>query len=151
MNRWLFYLSILVLIVMAVAVHNGGSVTADPPAQPDLLSDLIAAGQDYTLQTAMRGGRMVYLGVGGAIDGVVNPELTAQTGTGVRVTVVNGDGMAHDFSIADFGIKTPLVSAKGSTTEIVFAVVEGQEGSYDYFCTISGHRQAGMAGKFIIR
>lgn len=151
MKLGLLYLFILFLIAVVVVGRSARPVTADPPAQPGLLSDLIAAGQDYRLQTAMRDGRMVYIGVGGAIDGVVNPDLTAQASTRVRVTVVNGDGMAHDFFIAQLGVKTPLVSAKGSTTGVVFAVAEGQEGAYDYFCTISGHRQAGMAGKFVVR
>src|SRR5690606_10192788 len=102
-------------------------------------------------QTTMRDGRMVYVGVGGEIDGLVNPELVVHAGTRLRVTLLNGDGMAHDFSIGELGIKTPLISAKGSTAEVVFAVTEGQEGTYDYFCTVSGHRQAGMAGKFVVR
>lgn len=151
MNRWLFYLSILVLIVMAVVVRNGRLVTAEPPARPGMPTGLIEVAQDYVLQTALRAGRMVYVGVGGDIDGVVNPDLTARADTRVRVTLVNGDGMLHDFSIADFGIKTPLSGVKGSTTEVTFFVNEGQEGTYDYFCAVSGHRQAGMAGKFVVR
>jgi nitrite reductase (NO-forming) len=151
MQRGLLYLLILFLIVGVVAVRNDRHVAADPPAQPGMASGPIAAGQDYTLQSAMRDGRMVYVGVGGTIDGVVNPELSAQAGTRARVTLVNGDGMAHDFSIGGLGVKTPLISAKGSTTEAIFSVMAGQAGTYDYFCTVSGHRLAGMAGKFVVR
>jgi len=99
----------------------------------------------------MRDGRMVFVGVGGAIDGVVNPELTAQAGETVRVTLINGDGMPHDFSIAGLGIQTPLLTAKGATADVVFSVTQAQAGTYDYFCTVSGHRQAGMAGKLVVR
>jgi plastocyanin len=59
--------------------------------------------------------------------------------------------MSHDFFIDDLGVKTPLIKAKGSTTEVVFSVSAGLEGVYEYFCTVSGHRQAGMAGKFVVR
>ena len=35
---------------------------------------------EYTLQTEMANGQMVYKGVGGGIDGFTNPTLTAQVG-----------------------------------------------------------------------
>jgi nitrite reductase (NO-forming) len=150
MKRGLLYLSILILIVLMVTARNAGSAATDPAARPATPSEPVAA-QEYALQTAMRDGRMVFVGIGGEIDGVVNPDLVARVGTRVRVTLLNGDGMPHDLSIAELGIKTPLISAKGSATGVSFSVTEGQEGTYDYFCTVSGHRQAGMAGKFVVR
>jgi nitrite reductase (NO-forming) len=154
MKRELLYLTTFVLLVLLVLVVAGGNipfVTADPPARPEAPSEPVAADQEYALVTAMRDGRMVYVGVGGEIDGLVNPELVVHAGTRLRVILHNGDGMAHDFSIGELGITTPLISAEGSTAEVVFAVTEGQVGTYDYFCTVSGHRQAGMAGKFVVR
>lgn len=150
MKRGILYLSILILIILIITARNARSVTADLAAPPGTLSGPVPA-QEYALQTAIRDGRMVFVGIGGEIDGVVNPELVARFGTHVRVTLINGDGMPHDLSIAELGIKTPLISAKGSETGVSFSVTEGQEGTYDYFCTVSGHRQAGMAGKFVVR
>jgi len=34
--------------------------------------------------------------------------------------------------------------------EIVFTVGKNQSGTYPYFCTVPGHRQAGMEGKLIV-
>ncbi len=48
--------------------------------------------------------------------------------------------MLHDFSIEGLGVQTPLLSAKGATTDIVFCGA-AQAGTYDYYCTVSGHRQ----------
>jgi nitrite reductase (NO-forming) len=43
----------------------------------------------YTLRTGIADGRMVYIGVGGAIDGKVNPPLTATEGQVVQLTIIN--------------------------------------------------------------
>ena len=151
MRQVLLTVSVLALIVLVGSGLNAHFVTADPPAQPEPAVEPASLGQEYTLETAMRDGRMVYVGAGGAIDGVINPELTTQSGESVRVTLINGDGMLHDFSIEGLGVQTPLLSAKGATTDIVFSATQAQAGTYDYYCTVSGHRQAGMAGKFVVR
>jgi nitrite reductase (NO-forming) len=139
-------LSWLVITIAAAAILvaagcSGSRVAADA-ATPEVA---------LMLQTGMADGRMVYVGVGGAIDGQINPELEVESGSRVRITVTNGDVMAHDLAVPAFGAKTPIISAHGSEAEISFLVKEGQEGTYDYFCTIAGHRQAGMEGLLIVR
>ena len=89
--------------------------------------------------------------IGGDIDGQINPDLEVEVGSRVRITVTNGDGMAHDLTIPAFDAKTPLISARGSEAQTTFLVTEGQEGTYDYFCTLAGHRQAGMEGRLFVR
>lgn len=150
MKRVLLTVSVLAAIFVVVGL-SAQLVTADPPAQAVAASEPLAIGQEYTLQTAMRDGRMAYVGVGGTIDGLVDPDLIAPAGEPVRVTVVNGDGMPHDFSIDGLGIKTPMLSAKGATADVLISAPNAHAGTYDYFCTVSGHRQAGMAGKFVVR
>lgn len=105
---------------------------------------------DFTLQTSMVDGRMAYVGRGGDIDGIVNPDLVVHAGAAVRVTVINGDGMPHDLSIPDLGLRTSLINNKDDSAELSFTVSETQEGTYAYFCTVSGHRQAGMEGKLLV-
>ncbi len=94
---------------------------------------------------------MVYVGVGGDIDGQINPDLEVEAGSRARITLINDDGMAHDLSVPAFGAKTPIISAHGSEAEVAFTIKRGQEGTYDYFCTLAGHRQAGMEGRLIVR
>jgi nitrite reductase (NO-forming) len=129
----------LLSILLALAV---GSCRAQLPAPP-------AADVEFTLATALRDGRMVFVGVGGEIEGVLNPELSVDAGEIVRVVIVNGDGMAHDFAIPALGVQTGLTTAKGQTTDVVFQA--GEAGAFTYFCTVSGHRQAGMAGTVMVR
>jgi nitrite reductase (NO-forming) len=53
-------------------------------------------GLRYTLRSGIAEGRMVFIGVGGSIDGQVNPLLSAAEGQAVQVTLINGEGAEHD-------------------------------------------------------
>jgi nitrite reductase (NO-forming) len=93
---------------------------------------------------------MVYVGVGGEIDSVVNPDLIVQPGSSVVITLLNGDGMQHDLVIPDFDFQTPLVNKKDDKVGVVFEVDADSSGTYPYFCSVAGHRQAGMEGKLFV-
>lgn len=105
---------------------------------------------EFTLETLAKSGKLLYIGVGGEIDGVINPDLTVHPGEVVRVILVNGDGMAHDLFVPDWDVKTEYVSKIGEKAEIVFEVGTMQPGTYVYYCTFPGHRQAGQEGKLIV-
>src|SRR5262249_5074794 len=64
----------------------------------------------YTLRSGIAEGRMVYLGVGGAIEGKVNPVLTAAEGQFVQLTLINGEGAEHDIVFPDQDSKSPRVT-----------------------------------------
>lgn len=104
----------------------------------------------FTLETIANEGKLAYLGIGGDIDGVVNPDLIVQPGSVVKITLVNGDGMPHDLFLPDFDAKTAYVTKIGGQTELVFEVGDVQPGTYVYYCTVPGHRQAGQEGKLIV-
>jgi len=55
----------------------------------------------YTLRTGISQGRMVFLGARGAIDGKVNPVLSAAQGQIVEITLINGEGAEHDIVLPD--------------------------------------------------
>ena len=105
---------------------------------------------EFNLQTSLVGGRMVYLGVGGDIEGVVNPDLIVPGDVTVRVNLSNGDGIPHDLSFPDFNATSALVTSMGKTTTMSFDVKADQIGTYAYFCTQPGHRQAGQEGQLIV-
>jgi uncharacterized cupredoxin-like copper-binding protein len=105
---------------------------------------------EFTLVTAVGNGRMSYVGRGGEIDGVTNPDLLVKQGDTVRIILKNGDFMQHDLYIPDFDVKTPPVVANGDRVELVFEVKGQPAGVYAYFCTFPGHRQAGQEGKLVI-
>jgi nitrite reductase (NO-forming) len=102
----------------------------------------------YTLRSGIAEGRMVYVGVGGAIDGKVNPVLTAAEGQVVELTLINGEGAEHDIVFPDQSAKSPRVTGKGASTTIAFRAEK--TGDFIYFCSVPGHQLAGMQGQFIV-
>ena len=91
---------------------------------------------------------MVYIGVGGSIEGKVNPVLTAAEGQVVELTLINGEGAEHDIVFPDQSAKSPRVTGKGSSTTIAFRAAKA--GDFIYFCSVPGHQLAGMQGQFIV-
>jgi len=127
--------SLFLILAIALTACAGGSENAN-------------AGRTlkYALKTATVDGKMVYIGVGGGIDGVQNPTLIATTGDTVEVTLTSGDGTEHDIAFTDFGVASEHVIGQGKSVTVSFLVDKG--GDFSYHCTLPGHREAGMEGKF---
>jgi nitrite reductase (NO-forming) len=102
----------------------------------------------YTLRTGIAEGKMVFLGVGGSIDGKANPILTAAEGQIVQLTLINGEGTEHDIVFPNQDAKSPRVNGKGASTTIVFRATKS--GDFIYFCSVPGHQLAGMQGQFLV-
>jgi nitrite reductase (NO-forming) len=102
----------------------------------------------YTLRSGIAEGRMVFIGVGGAIDGKANPVLTAAEGQIVQLTLINGEGAEHDIVFPDQDAKSPRVTGKGASTTIAFRAAKA--GDFLYFCSVPGHQLAGMQGQFLV-
>jgi nitrite reductase (NO-forming) len=122
---------------------------AAQPAPGAAMSSYIP-GIRYTLRSGIAEGRMVFIGVGGTIDGQVNPMLSAAEGQLVQVTLINGEGAEHDIVFDNQGPagSSPHVFGKGASTNIAF--VASKAGDYLYYCSVPGHRLAGMEGQFLI-
>ena len=101
---------------------------------------------EYALQSSMEDGKMLFTGVGGGIDGAINPTLSANVGDVVKVTLSSGEGVEHNISFPDFNATSENVVGKGSSTTLEFTVDKG--GSFSYLCSVAGHKEAGMVGKF---
>jgi nitrite reductase (NO-forming) len=99
----------------------------------------------FTLRSGVAEGRMVYLGVGGDINGKVNPTLVVHEGETVQVNLVNGEGAEHDVVVDDFAARTDHVVGKGASSTMSFSAAK--TGEFFYYCSIPGHRQAGMQGR----
>lgn len=102
----------------------------------------------FTLKTNIVDGKMVFVGVGGDIDGVTNPDLYVEPGAVIEIHLVNGDGALHDWAVPQLGAATEQVAGKDKETVLLFKA--GVTGSYAYYCTVPGHRQAGMEGRLIV-
>lgn len=132
-------------------VDSSGQLAEEEPADTITEADQESAPApdvEYTLRTGGGEGSLAFIGVGGDIDGVTNPTLNALPGDVVKITLVNADGILHDISIEEFNIKSDDVQTQGETASITFTVES--EGEYIYFCSIPGHRQAGMFGSLIV-
>ncbi|RPJ19699.1 MAG: nitrite reductase, copper-containing [Chloroflexi bacterium] len=135
----------LMSLLMAISVLLSACASANASAA-ESQSNSTGKVIEYTLTTGMADGKMAFLGVGGGIDGVVNPALSANVGDTLKITLSSGEGVEHDISFPDFNATSDHVVGKGSSTTLEFPVDKG--GSFLYYCLIAGHRQAGMEGKF---
>ncbi|MGH6720073.1 MAG: copper-containing nitrite reductase [Alphaproteobacteria bacterium] len=123
---------------------------SDAPAMIDMAVPAgYIANVKYTLRTGIADGRMVFIGFGGAIDGLVNPELAAVEGDVVQITLINGEGAEHDIVLGESVVTSQHVVGKGSSTTVAFRAKSA--GTLWYFCSLPGHRQAGMEGRVAIK
>ena len=134
----------------AAAAKPAAAAPAAASGQPAAARPSITYMSDakYTLRSGIAGGKMVFIGVGGTIDGKVNPILTAVEGQVVQVTLINGEGAEHDIVFPDQDARSPRVVNKGASTSIVFRATKA--GDFNYYCDVPGHRLAGMEGQFLV-
>lgn len=102
----------------------------------------------FTLRTSIAAGKLVFIGTAGELDGQLNPDLRVPEGAVVQINLVNDDGATHDIAVPQFHAKSDEISAKGSATAIVFRA--NKNGTFEYLCTLPGHKAAGMFGKIIV-
>ncbi len=67
----------------------------------------------FRLRTALAEGKLAFVGVGGPIDGVVNPTLRVNEEEVVQVDLLNDDGIDHDVTFPDFDAATERVAQRG--------------------------------------
>jgi nitrite reductase (NO-forming) len=132
----------------AAAPPAPAAPSAAPTQQSPQGATAYLADAKYTLRSDIAEGRMVYIGVGGAIDGKVNPVLTAAESQVVQLTLINGEGAEHDIVFPDQDAKSPRVTGKGASTTIAFRAAKA--GDFIYFCSVPGHQLAGMQGQFVV-
>lgn len=102
----------------------------------------------FTLQTHIGSKGMTFLGVSDHIDGVDNPTLHVPLNSVVQITLIDGDGAEHDIAIPKFNVLSNHVVGARASTVVVFRA--DKAGRFYYFCTLPGHRQAGMQGVLVV-
>jgi putative membrane-bound dehydrogenase-like protein len=127
------------LMLVSVGYAISGAHTEGPTQTPAAQRAPGGIDREYKLETTILGFR----GLEGAIDGVRNPTLTALTGETVRITIVNGELMVHDIAIEKLGVKSAQILDRGVSTSVTFVA----KASDTYYCTVPGHREAGMQGR----
>src|SRR6185503_6352052 len=137
MKNTIKLLGFLAMIMLLITACSGAAEKQDAGAGKTV---------EYSLTTGMVDGQMAFIGVGGGINGVKNPTLSANVGDTLKLTLTSGEGVEHDITFPDFNATSEHVVGKGKSTTFSFLVDKG--GSFKYNCLIAGHREAGMEGKF---
>ncbi len=76
--------------------------------------------------------------------------VTVQPGQRVRLRIVNKGGVAHNFASDPAGIpETSEIPAGGERTVEWTAPSRG--GSLEFWCSVPGHREAGMVGTIMVK
>ncbi len=130
------------------SVASGAGAASRVGTTPEAGPASYAPNVAFTLKTNIAEGRLAFVGVGGTIDGVANPTLRVKPGDVVQVTLINGDGAEHDISFPDFNAMSDHVMNKDASSVIIFRA--DKKGEFPYFCTVTGHRQAGMEGRLVV-
>ncbi|MEO8052929.1 MAG: copper-containing nitrite reductase [Acidobacteriota bacterium] len=133
---WLIAMTPLLAACQGGAQNIGKQVTATPSP---------GSGEEFTVKTVSDNDGLGFVGVGGAIDGVRNPTLSAAEGTTVKVNLIDGDGSQHTISFPDFHATSQEVTKKDDQVSVTFTA--SKSGAFQYFCTLTGHKQAGMLGQ----
>jgi len=142
---------VFITLFMPLRIEVGPEAASAQETNDAPTSSSIAVAQagnavvEFTLRTQIGGDpAMAFVGVGGEIDGIVNPELVVNLGDTVRLTVINGDPTLHDLKIDEFGVYTGEMIEDEQTITVEF--VADRPGNFDYYCSIPGHREIGMEG-----
>ena len=142
-------LALILILIISCSPQDEITVPVTP-VEDTSIGNHVKPETVFTLQTIADSGKLLYIGMGGEIDGIVNPDLIVEPGAVVRIILINGDGMPHDLFIPELDVKTDYVKRIGEPTEVVFEIGNMQPGTYVYYCTLPGHRKAGQEGKLVV-
>jgi len=136
-----FFPSPVYLAFLAAALAAPASMAQTAPAPQKQAATKPSAVQRITLSTGIKDGKMVFLDE----KGQANPTLKARVGDTVEITISSGEGAQHDIVIPDLNVKSAQFDRSTGPAKVRFRITRA--GTFEYYCTISGHRQVGMEGK----
>jgi nitrite reductase (NO-forming) len=73
-------------------------------------------------------------------------KIRAQVGETVALRLDNADSMPHSFDLDAFNVHVPMQNGKPGLA--LFKATKA--GTYTFYCSIPGHREAGMVGTLIV-
>jgi uncharacterized cupredoxin-like copper-binding protein len=129
---------------------SAGVTEAAPPKAPDdggaptAGSSSSSADGSGTAGMTHDMGATTALQLDAAISGFDPSELQAKEGK-IRLTIHNPDAFGHDFTIDELGVKVTIDANATVTTTF-----DAKPGLYTFYCSIPGHRDAGMEGTLTV-
>ena len=73
--------------------------------------------------------------------------VTVNKGDTVKITFVDGDG-THDLVVEGYNVSTKRLSGGGSDT---IQFIADKTGCFEYYCSVSNHRDLGMKGVLVVQ
>jgi len=74
-------------------------------------------------------------------------ELTIPANTDVKIKVTNKGVLQHDFHVDKLDVTSKLLNAGESDT----VTIKAAAGTYEFWCTVPGHKEAGMVGTLTVK
>jgi nitrite reductase (NO-forming) len=105
---------------MHAGMHGYGSGGGAPPPSPGA-EDVTIVARDFSFSPS---------------------ELRISAGGTVNLILANEDSLPHDITIPALGLSLP--AAPGTTASA--ALSAARPGTYEFFCSVPGHKEAGMTG-----
>ena len=100
-----------------------------------------ASGQEKTVLEVISGGS-------GAEFAFEPGTITGNHGETVEIRFDNQGTIAHDFAIPDLGFSVSTTNANEIGTAVL--TLPQTAGTYEFICSIPGHKEAGMTGQLIV-
>ncbi len=124
---------------------------ARPPNTPIQIAAVVAAVLALALSSIALGGALTDDDGGPAGPVVELGEMfiegDLEIDAGSTITVVNAGAITHDLTV-EGGPKTPSLNGR---QQALLDVSELDRGSYTVYCSIEGHRAAGMEATLVVR
>ncbi|GLU34740.1 copper-containing nitrite reductase [Trinickia caryophylli] len=139
-----FRLTAVCAAILMTATFSTASLAADAAAgQAGAVQTAAAKGKvkHFVLRTNIVDGKMAFVDE----SGKPNPVLKANVGDTVEISLASGEGAEHDIAIPDLNVASKRFSGASGPSTVRF--VAKRAGEFTYFCTVAGHRPAGMEGK----
>jgi plastocyanin len=121
---------------------GAGDAASDACATPGASQAAMASPAASPAADACPAGPVVH-----TVDIAFEPkELTIPANTDVVVTIENKGQLEHNFAIDELDVESDLLG-NGETTTVT---INAAPGTYTYYCSVTGHREAGMEGTLTV-
>ncbi len=139
-KKKIFLFSLVLGLVFVVGCAQSGRPVVTEPTplapEPEIAEVPKEVSEPEVKEIRVRGGEFRF-----------NPtSITVNKGDRVKIIFENVGTIVHDLNIDGYG-RTEIISA-GSTDTIEF--VAGKAGIVDMWCSVAGHKEAGMEGSFVV-
>ncbi len=162
-------LALVAVLTMGLLVACGDDDDGTPPPLPEPTGATSTPTNGETPEPGNGNGNGETPPPGGALTltmvdiDFVEDTLTVNAGEQVEIALINEGVLEHDISIDDIDVDYSVSGdatmsgdwdlhaslAPGASGSMTITVAEA--GSYEYYCSVPGHREAGMVGTLIVQ